>query len=82
MEKIIIKSLLQALIFVKEHGDAVKELDYHHDMAMGAYSMAGGAVELTDGSILLINAYSNGPLSEVTPDEDFGIEIFGYIKEQ
>lgn len=83
MRQLTFYSLMEALTFVKEHGGPVKSHtgdglgDYVP--ASGAYAPASDFVELADGSIFGVEAYSNGPLSAVTPDEDYGVNLLGFV---
>lgn len=79
-------SLKEALEFVAKHGGVIgepssryDEIDYYPPY--GAFAPAGAIVKLVDGSYFAIEAYTNGPLSEVTPDEDFGVKMFGWEKQ-
>jgi hypothetical protein len=71
-----IATLLEALKFVAENGGVVESVS-HSD----AYSLANDYypepasdfVRLASGAVFGIEAYTNGPLSDVTPDEDFGV---------
>lgn len=87
MIQIKIGGLREALEFVAQHGGVTSEevngygLASGYFPATGAFASASSFAKLADGSVLGIEAFTNGPLSEVTPDEDFGVNIYGFIKE-
>lgn len=73
--------LLEALAFVSAHGGptevvvgAVPGYTRSRHAALGVESHF---VKLADGCYFGVEAYSHGPLSEVTPDEDFGVMVIG-----
>jgi hypothetical protein len=85
MQRVELKSLSEGLAFVAGHGGPVGEFNaWEIDGYMppqGAYDSAGSYVLLADGSVFGVESYNNGPLSEVTPDEDFGVTILGFVPE-
>lgn len=83
--KVEFKTLSEALTFVIAHGGPADEIPAYTSIpdydwpSNGAFGPCYQAVRLTDGAYFIVEAYSNGPLSEITPDEDFGVNLIGVI---
>ena len=84
MKKIILENLMAALAFIDKHGGAKEKINPYSIVcpdffpSSGAYADAGEFVQLADGAVFGVEAYTNGPISEVTPDEDFGVVLLGF----
>lgn len=83
------ETLREALLFVAAGGgtvvDKVDTESYPNIEGFdtpwgGAYGPCFKLARLANGSYFGVEAYSNGPLSEVTPDEDFGVRVFGLVE--
>jgi len=74
--------LTTALRFVTERGGPVEEIVGPipgYQRAHGAYGYGDAFVRLADGSYFGVVAYTKGSLSEVTPEDDFGVRIVGLV---
>lgn len=74
--------LMEALAFIAVHGGQVEDVPDipGHDTPHGAYETAGSYTRLADGSYFGVEAYSRGPISEVTGDEDYGVILLGWTE--
>jgi hypothetical protein len=85
MRRVDFTSLKEALIFVATHGTPVEDVKAYEAIEGfeipwgGAFGPCYQLTRLADGSYFGVEAYNNGPLSEVTPDEDFGVKVFGLV---
>lgn len=78
------ETLNEALLFVAANGGTTPEdvpvyaqLHDYQPPFNGAFWPCYKASKLASGAYLVVEAYNNGPLSEVTPDEDFGVRVLG-----
>lgn len=88
--KIEFKGLQEAFNFLIAHGGVERDLNVYNNSEFpyeiilpphGAFGPAASYVLLKDGSIFGVEAYTNGPLSDVTPDEDFGVNLVGWTNQ-
>lgn len=80
MKRIDFYKLTEALQFVLQNGGPSNDIEHPYSI----YEPKGQEyklVELRSGNFFGIEAQTKGPYSEVTPDVDTEVHVFGLIKE-